>query len=110
MTWRITADGDRLIVTGVDKKWLTGVIRSAQASEAARALTAPPAPDLDPIVAELRRLRLDAGITQRSIRAVTGTEIHPHEQGRTTPSLPLLHVWAYVLDRQVTLAERGGPL
>jgi hypothetical protein len=107
-SWTVTADGDQLIVTGLDRGWLLGVIRSAQAADAVRSLTPPPAPDLDPIVAELRRIRLEQGITQRSIRDATRTQINPHEQGRTMPSLALLHVWAYVLGRQLTLAPRGG--
>lgn len=104
--WSIIQDGDRLVVSGLDREWLYGAVRSAQASEAMRARSLPPADDIDPLVLALRARRLEVGASSKSLTRILRTNTTPHETGRSSPGLALLRPWAYLLDRDITLTER----
>lgn len=64
--------------------------------------------DLDPIIAELKRLRLSRRLTTRQVAAaigVTHSSVAVWESGATSPRLADVRSWAHVFDRGPALAE-----
>lgn len=94
-----------------DLDWLTHRLRSMEIYEAN--LMADPFMDPnrpDPLIAELRRIRIEKGLTFTDISAPMGSNnsiIKRAEEGRSIPTWSNLKLWAWLLGRRIVLAE--GP-
>jgi transcriptional regulator with XRE-family HTH domain len=69
--------------------------------------------DIDPIVAELRKLRLAAKMHQPELATELGFEsgssVSGYERGDMQPRLDVLHAWAGVFGHKVVLVKGDAP-
>lgn len=116
--WRITArpggvlcehDGDPHALA----EWVLHAVHVAQSAEGLRRRAArdgrPPRPargDVDPLVTQLRQVRLDMGVAITTVDRVLRSRTGPYERGDVQPPLPTARAWAYLFGLDLKAVPR----